>query len=328
MNARAMAATLAIDVRPPDEVGAAWQRLWERVPEATPFASPAWLVPWARHYAPGRCWVACASADGELVACLPVFWWQERVLLAGTGPSDHGAGLFMPGVEARAGELLGAALTAISGPIERVELQQLEPASPLLAMPSLAGWTDSVEHGDACPVLPLGGSEPMEHVPKRMRRNWRYALHTLERAGARLELVTAPDVGEAVADLERLHRLRWAERGERGVLADPLLQRLVADAASALDDAGMLRLHRLRLDGQSVAVLLALNGDRRTCCYLSGFDPAFARLSPVTALIGATIEQAAREGDVAVDFLRGEEPYKLAWGATAAPRFKRVLTRP
>jgi CelD/BcsL family acetyltransferase involved in cellulose biosynthesis len=322
-----MTATPVIDVRSPDEVGVAWQRLWQQVPEATPFASPAWLVAWARHYAPGRCWVATASAGGELVACLPVFWWQERVLLAGTGPSDHGAELFLPGFEACAGELLAAALAAIGRPVERVELEQLAPSSPLLAMPCPAGWKEQIESGAGCPVLTLRASDALAAVPKAMRRNWRYAMHAVERARGRLELVERADVNEAVIDLQRLHGLRWAERSEQGVLADPLLQRLLADAAPALAGAGMLRLHRLRVDGQSVAVLLALRGGRRTCCYLSGFDPSFARLSPVTALVGATIEQAARENDVAVDFLRGEERYKFTWGASLEPRLDRVLAR-
>ncbi|MBV9891007.1 MAG: GNAT family N-acetyltransferase, partial [Rhizobacter sp.] len=66
-------------------------------------------------------------------------------------------------------------------------------------------------------------------------------------------------------------------------------------------------------------------GEGQTCCYLSGFDPEFARLSPVTALIGETIAGAAREGDRCVDFLRGDEPYKFAWGASPERRWRRLL---
>ena len=320
-----MDAALRIGVHQPEEIADAWQRLWRAVPGATPFASPAWLVPWARHYAPGRCRVATLACAGELVGWLPVFWWQGRVLLAGTGPSDHGDALLLPGFEAWTGELLRAALAAIDRPIERIEFHQLARSSPLLAMPCPVGWSDRVEAGDASLVLPLAGGDGMAHVGKRTRRNWRYAMHCVERRGGRLERVADEAVDAAVADLQRLHGLRWAERGETGVLVDPLLQRLLADAAPALAAAGMLRLYRLCAEAQTVAVLFALHGDARTCCYLSGFDPAFASLSPVTALIGATLVEAAREGDAALDFLRGDETYKLGWGATAEPRFRRVF---
>ena len=126
-------------------------------------------------------------------------------------------------------------------------------------------------------------------------------------------------------ELVRLHSLRWAERGEAGVLADPLLRRLLEDAGPALAAAGLLRMQRLVVGTQTAAVLFALHGDGQTCCFLSGFDPAFARLSPVTALIGATIAQAVRDGDRSVDFLRGEEPYKLGWGAVPQAMHRRSL---
>jgi CelD/BcsL family acetyltransferase involved in cellulose biosynthesis len=318
---------LAIEVRvcAPEAIGAAWQRLWSRVPGATPFASPAWLMPWARHYAPDRCWVALAAHGDELVGCLPVFWWQGGLLLAGTGPSDHGGALLLPGFESCAQALLAAALRAIERTIERIEFQQLRAGSALLEMASPRGWRDAVETGVVCPVLALAGTDGTAQIPKRMQRNWRYSLHAIARHEGRVERVPDDEAGDALAELARLHALRWAGRGEAGVLADPLLCRLLADAGPALAEAGLLRLQRLVVGARTVAVLFAMHGDRQTCCYLSGFDPAFAKLSPVTALVGATIAQAAREGDRAVDFLRGEEPYKYGWGAAAEARFRRVF---
>nr|HET7860488.1 GNAT family N-acetyltransferase [Caldimonas sp.] len=325
MTALALADRLALEVCRPQTIEDAWQRLWLSAPAATPFSSPAWLVPWARHYAPGRCVVATVAAHGELVACLPMFWWKGRLFLAGTGPSDHGDGVFARGFEDSAAALLRAAVAAIDRPVERIELCQLLRSSPLLAAAPPLGWRDCVVAGDACPVLAIAGDDGMGNVGKRMRRNWRYAMHAIARAGGVIERVDAADAAPAAADLERLHALRWHERGEAGVLADPLQRRLLADAVPALAAAAMLRMLRVRVADRTVAVLFALHGERQTCCYLSGFDPAFAHLSPVTALVGATIAAAAREGDETVDFLRGSERYKAGWGASPEPRFRRVL---
>ena len=308
-----------------ESIGPAWQRLWSRVPGATPFAAPAWLIAWARHYAPDRCWVGAASRADELVGCLPMFCWQDRLLLAGTGPSDHGEALLLPGFEWCARELLAKTLSAIDRPIEAIDLQQLRAGSALLTMASPRGWRDTVDGGVVCPVLALAGADGTAEIPKRMQRNWRYSLHAIARHAGRVERVPDDESTDALAELARLHALRWAERGETGVLADPLLRRLLSDVGPALAEAGLLRLQRLVVGARTVAVLFAMHGDRQTCCYLSGFDPAFAKLSPVTALVGATIAQAAREGDHAVDFLRGEEPYKYGWGAAPEARFRRVF---
>ena len=316
---------LRICVRAPEELAEPWQRLWLRVPGATPFASPAWLLPWARLYAPGRCWVAAVEDGGDLRACLPVFWWQRRLLLAGTGPSDHGEALFEPGFECWAPPLLSASMAAIDREIDRIELHQLAPSSPLLAMPAPPGWRDRIEAGDGCPVLTLGGDDGMAHVREAARANWRYANRRLARAGAWVELVSEDQVDGAIDALERLHGLRWAARGERGVLADPLLRQLLKDAAPELARAGLLRLHRLQWQGETAGVLLAMHAERRTCCYLSGFDPACAKLGPGIAMVGATIVEAAREGDLAVDFLRGQEAYKYEWSAVDEPRQRRVF---
>ena len=94
--------------------------------------------------------------------------------------------------------------------------------------------------------------------------------------------------------------------------------------------SGVLRLHALRLDGAIIAALYALadrpgGGDRRVYYYLGGFDPDRAALSPGALILGHAIEMAVREGAVAFDFLRGQEAYKLRWGARDTPTYCRRL---
>jgi len=109
------------------------------------------------------------------------------------------------------------------------------------------------------------------------------------------------------------------------MLADPLLTRLLRAAAPRLAAEGLLSPHCIRLDGETIAVLLALQGRASACYFLSGFDPAHARLSPGTVLIGTGIATAAGEGAVTFDFLRGDEPYKTRWGAEQHRRIRRVF---
>src|SRR5688572_5659157 len=76
-----------------ESVRAEWQALYQRCPQATPFQSPAWLIPWARHFAP-RTQAITVRRARTLIALIPFFTWQSSVLLAGTGPTDYVDGLF------------------------------------------------------------------------------------------------------------------------------------------------------------------------------------------------------------------------------------------
>ena len=307
-------------------IKAEWGRLWAAVPDASPFQSPAWLLAWAEVYAPGRCRAAALWRDGKLAALVPAFLWEGSLLLAGTGPSDHHSALFVPGAEAAACELLVALAHGTPEPFSRIDLQQLSPDSPVASV-KLEGFTVADHVGDPCLFLRLHGAEGMAAVPKRICSNWRYAMRRLEREGARLEIVAPEQAAEATAELARLHAIRWRAEGEDGVLADEFAERHLSRAIPELAGAGLLRMHRLRHREETVAILLAMRGVQSTCYYLSGFDPAWASLSPGTALIGAAIAQAAAEGCTGFDFLRGEEEYKYRWGAEDRPRLRRVFTR-
>ena len=101
------------------------------------------------------------------------------------------------------------------------------------------------------------------------------------------------------------------------MLADPRVLALHRDAAPGLLAAGALRLQVLRLGGVPAAAHYALlGGGGRVLLYLSGFDAARARESPGAILLGELIAWALAEGWRELHFLRGDEDYKYAWGAT------------
>jgi len=304
-----------------------WENLWREFPQASPFQSPAWVLSWAQVYAPDRCWAAALWRDGQLAAFVPAFVWNGALLLAGTGPSDHASALFALGTEGAAPDLLRVLADSVAQPFDRIDLQQLASSSPLLQI-AVEKAVAASDPADPCLVLTLGGEDGMANVPKKMRSNWRYAVRRLEREGARIDLVRDEEAAAAVRELERLHSMRWEAEGKLGVLADELAVRHLRLAVPELARAGILRMHRLHREGEAIAILLAMRGARSTCYYLSGFEPRWARLSPGTVLVGAAIARAASEGCDEFDFLRGQEDYKYAWGATERPRFRRVIIPP
>jgi CelD/BcsL family acetyltransferase involved in cellulose biosynthesis len=213
---------------------------------------------------------------------------------------------------------------SVAEPFDRIDLRQLASSSPLshIRIENSINVTDSA---DPCLALALEGEEGMANVPKKMRSNWRYSVRRLEREGARIDLVSEEEAAGAVSELERLHSMRWEAEGKLGVLADELAARHLRLAVPELARAGILRMHRLHRGGEAIAILFAMRGAHSTCYYLSGFNPKWARLSPGTALVGAAIARAASEGCIEFDFLRGQEDYKYAWGATERPMLRRVI---
>jgi CelD/BcsL family acetyltransferase involved in cellulose biosynthesis len=303
-----------------------WAALWHRCPGATAFQSPAWLLPWARHFAPGRTAAVALRHEGRLAGLLPVFTWADTMLLAGTGPSDRADLLLEPGLDAAVPALLAALPALDCGPWSRLDLQQLPPTSPLLHAPAPAGWATETHPGEPCHVTHLAGTDGLAAASKRRRSNWRYAIRRLEREGGTLALVPRDQIVPATDDLIRLHTLRWQANGQPGIFADPLLRAFLRDATPALAEAGLLRLHEFRFGQDRAALLLALATRDAHAYYIAGFDPAHARLSPSAALVGTAMTLAHREGASTFDFLRGAEAYKGDWGATPQPTHRRVLT--
>jgi CelD/BcsL family acetyltransferase involved in cellulose biosynthesis len=165
-----------------------------------------------------------------------------------------------------------------------------------------------------------------------MEPAWRKKLDYARRRLARdrpaaFHLADAASLAADAATLRRLHAARWAERGETGVLDDPPTAAFLERALPALLADGLLRLHRLEIEGELAAAILALQAHSGVFVYITGFDPAFGRYSPGALLWAEVIETAAREGAREVHFLRGQEAYKRRWGAEDRPTWRRTLTR-
>ena len=111
-----------------------------------------------------------------------------------------------------------------------------------------------------------------------------------------------------------------------GVLADPRMA-APGEAVPALAASGAACVHALHLGDACAAAALVLRAPGRWLLYLGGFDPACCFESPGTLLIGHLIEQAIAAGVREIDFLRGAEAYKYAWGARDRCNTTRRLRR-
>jgi CelD/BcsL family acetyltransferase involved in cellulose biosynthesis/ubiquinone/menaquinone biosynthesis C-methylase UbiE len=307
-----------------------WSELWERCPGATVFQRPEWLLPWCRELGAGDLFTIACRAEGRLVGLAPLAILRrggERVVASlGVGLSDYNDVLAEPGLERPVAAAVLAYLGERADAWDVLDFEQLRPASPVLAAEAPWGWSDEIAHQDACPAvaIPEGGAWDAA-LPPDLRVRLRKARRMLARVGeASVELADSARVDEVLDALFETHRARWSSRGAIGVLDESVrpFHRAVTRGMLA---RGALRLFALRLGPRIIAVLYGFAERGALACYLTGFDPAFARYSPGVQLLAGAIEHAARQGARTIDFLRGREAYKYEWGAVDRSTYRRTL---
>ena len=302
------------------EIEPAWWDLWRRVPTATPFAAPAWLLPWWRSFEPGRLLTVALFAGGELAGLAPLYVEDgrlgRRLLPLGIGIGDMLDVLIDP---ARADEVapqLAAAVAKNAADLDCWSAEEAPPGAAVLAIPDPGGWRSTVQQQSSCPCLALPpGRKLRDVIPPSQYRKIRAARNRMARRDGSLAAASAETLGRDLAELFRLHGLRWTSRGEAGVLDDQRVRRFHDASAPALLEAGLLRLTVMRLDGVAAGACYCLCHGAASSAYIAGFDPAYAFESPGTLLFGDAITEAAERGATSFSFLRGREPYKYDWGA-------------
>jgi CelD/BcsL family acetyltransferase involved in cellulose biosynthesis len=306
------------------------EALWRADPHATPFQSPAWIEAWWRHLGNGERVDVVGRVDGRAVAALPCFVWvaegRRRLVPLGAGHSDYCDALVDPAVPDAMFQLWQA-LLAVGDRWDEVWLPDLRDGSPLLG-PLPAGWSGETVPHETCPVLLLPeDGRVLAALTKSQRRKIVHDRHRADALGGVAVRLAAPDeIDEALDALFALHAERWAAANEPGVLAEQRVQAFHRAAAPALAAAGLLRLAVVRRHERIVAVLLGFGDGRRGYSYINGvaFTPG---QSFGTLAFACLIEGAAAEGAREFHFLRGEEPYKYAWGARPTHTSRRVVRR-
>jgi len=308
---------------------ARWNALWHADTRATAFQSPAWLLPWAQHFAPERTGAVALHAQDALVALIPFFSWQGKLLLAGTGPSDYGDGLFA-GAHVDAAAVLQA-LCAVARDLhcDCVDLQQLREISPLLQAPAPSGWQAAISAGDTCPVAMLTGGDGLDGIPARRKKKLAYAARSLQRrADHVVRLVAVDELEHAMAATAYMHAQRWGAREESGIFSDTRMRAFIADALPELAADEVLRLHVLQIGAEEIAAAaLVLRNRSAACLYLCTFAERWSRYSPGLLTIAGAMRHAANEGAQQFHFLRGGETYKYDLGAVDTPTYRRRLWR-
>jgi len=273
-----------------------WAALHAACPRATPFQSPQWLIPWTRHlFGGGEIWAVALWDGNDLIGLAPLFCWgveRRFVSFLGAGISDYGDILFAPERERECVREVWRFLEERQERWDALDLQEIRGGTALLE-------GRAAEPCSVCPVLDLAT------YPDSMDRKHRTDLRR-----AQNKLQKSADLQFSCASFDQflpLYETRWGAMDES-------LRRFHREVS------GDFQL--LKIDGAPAATIYTLSAGRTIYCYLSGYAPAMANLSPGAVLLSRVIEQAIADGLTEADFLRHPEAYKYLWGAQDRVNYK------
>ncbi len=301
-----------------------WRALFSRCPGATTFQRAEWLLKWMDVFKPACPFVVAVWHESTLVGLAPLLIYQQNgqsvLAFAGGGVSDYLDVLLDPLHAENTLDAMFDVVRAHKDSFDRIELTDLSKSSILLNR----SCGLEIDTHDACVVLDLPSS--LEHLPSIVSshklRNFRNAKRRMAEAGEfQVAIADQSNRVEALSTLFQIHSDRWERAGQPGVLGRDDIRQFHQEVAAQLINAEVLRLYMLRLNNQVIAMVYAFFEMDAVYCYLQGYDPAYRKLSPGTFLLGSVIQDAVRYGAKRIDFLRGQESYKLSWGACEVATF-------
>ncbi len=308
-----------------------WLRLVEANGFLTPSQSPEWLLTWWKYFGSGRLRTFVFRSDGRLAGVVPCFlheWEGKRQLtLMGSGVSDY---LEPPIASGFDDEVLRAAgrILQDQDDWDVCNWQDLNADTPLAQLAG-DGLTVRAQDDTECSEILLTGdfNAYWAERPHGLRRNVRRYLEKARLVAEPQFVVSLEPETEVINALTTLHTARWQTRGEAGMIVENRSAAFILEVASVFANAGSLLLFSLRFQGRVVAVILAFLLGNTVFSYLSGFDPEYEALGFGRTLLYSSMQYAFEQRHHSWNFLRGNEPYKLEWGAKKIPKRRVIITR-
>ncbi len=311
-----------------EQIRSEWTRFASGLDRVTPFQLPEWQFTWWRHFGEGRPHVMLFRSLDTLVGVVPCFQSEEEdrptLKLIGSGMACYLEPPIALRQRAEVTNLLKGHLLA-NNAWQACDWRDIELNSPLAAL-QLGDKFDLKTTADSewSQVLIQGAFRQYWDARSfSLRRNFLKYLDSGSQADRpRFEVVTQadPEFVNAIIRLQGEQAPAFANAKE-GPAA------FLVDLARVFDDADMLRLFGLRYNKKLVAAMLTFVHRNTIYAFAGGHDPEFEALGFGRLLLFESLRHAFEKGYRAWNFLRGNEPYKLLWGAQMTPTARITIQR-
>jgi CelD/BcsL family acetyltransferase involved in cellulose biosynthesis len=330
------------------EIAGDWNRLAAESALPSVFLTWEWVTNWWSVYGGNNSLLllACQSPNGSLCGVAPMYraaWPPGRfaplriLRVVGAGSGDSFALDWMVSPEKQ--------LTAVRAVLDWLWHHSSEwDVIELASVPAESGVgriirqemcsRGAVEEVSRWPhlavSLPVRWEEYQSRLSPKMREGVTYMARRLQRefCVSLRRYHSEQDVRTFVDRLADLQMKRFRQRGQTAMLESEESRSFLSAAGAALARRGWADCWALELSGATVAAHFGLRYAGRHCYLQGGFDPAYAGYSVGTVLLAHVMQHLIRDGVTVFDFLAGEEPYKIRWGAEASEYYGLRWARP
>jgi CelD/BcsL family acetyltransferase involved in cellulose biosynthesis len=319
----------------------AWDRL--ALDDAHPHVQTTrwWVEAWLEHFAPTGARVL-AFRHGEVArALLPVWERRERdprcplphrVLSPGGDGFSDALPLLVRDDDGAALDQVAAWLDDASRRVHEARVLPLiedTPAFPLAERLAVRGWERQRVEGNPLLDLTPGWGVLEKGVGKNLRHDVAKKKRRLTDAGHQLELTLESRCDEALlAGLTELSRLRFQAEGHKSSLLDPLRRAFIGKVGRLATERGVFACYTCREEGRLVAYRLGFVHQGAFFDWITSYDPAFFPFSIGKLMLWDVVEDLCRRGVAYLDFMAGEEDYKLKWNPAVRGMWRLRRRRP
>ena len=184
-----------------------------------------------------------------------------------------------------------------------------------------------INNVDSCPYIKLENNQNDafdKNLPQRLCVEIKRNERKIELKGELVfkSYVNSTPSKDSLAEYFNLHIRKWSVYNAKySQFQQKEWRNFVIDLCPLLADASWLDFSYLELNKKMIACHFGFRYNKKFYYYMPTFDPEFASYSPSKILVIKVIEQIAHDGLAELDFLRGSEPYKLAWTNQSHPVF-------
>ena len=204
-----------------------------------------------------------------------------------------------------------------------MRLEQLPAKDPVVdALLPLLPET-SMLAGQGMPLVEMLGAAPEDYLSKNTRKALAKIRNRIKDRGIDVQMHWTTDADEIVAllpELARVHRERDLSLGRRPDHDDLSSAAFYRDVITRHARAGEMEALALRLDGDLAAYVCGFRDGRTLRSWDNRLAPRWADLSAGRIANTEALRHVAQSADYdALDWMRGEEPYKLQSATVVIP---------
>jgi CelD/BcsL family acetyltransferase involved in cellulose biosynthesis len=317
----------------PREFQAEWNGLLAESSVHVPFLRYEYLQTWWQTRGGGewpqdaRLAIVTARENGRLVGIAPFFLasWEgvPTLLLVGSIEISDYLDLIaraedLPRFASQLFEFLSQA-PELAG-WKRIDLYNVLETSPVLGAFQAAaqdqGWACAIEQFRPALTIPLPGDWEtyLAQIDKKQRHEVRRKMRRAQESEHAVRWYFVQDPAALESEIDAFLELMSQDEEKARFLTPPMRENFRGTMRCAFE-ASCLHLSFLEIDGHKAAAYLSMDYLNQLWVYNSGIDAKFIEFSPGWVLLGELLRWANENKRSAFDFMRGDEDYKIRFGA-------------